>query len=315
MTLRLFISYSHKDEHYLDRFHVHLAQSMREGVFQGWYDREIDAGADIDNEVAQELELADIYVALVSPDFINSNYCYNVELQRALERQKHGTMVVVPVIIEACDWQSTPLGKLKALPKDGKAIAEWTNENVAYLDVIKALRKLQNSVVSPFETKAENSRIELIGHPQANGPKSKFRIKKNFGQIDRQNFKSDAFKEISDYFEKSIEELNGIDGIKAKYIDQSPTTFGCIIENLNYSSTKTIWVTKSSTMGDISIRYGADPSDNSSNGMFVINHDEYELYFDALMFHFHEDQKHLDANAVAELIWNDLLKSVGIEIA
>ena len=299
----------------MDRFHVHLAQSMREGVFQGWYDREIDAGAAIDEEVSQELELADIYVALVSPDFINSNYCYNIELQRALERQKGGSMVVVPVIIEACDWQSTPLGKLKALPKDGKAIAEWTNENVAFLDVIKALRKLQNSVVSPFETKSERPLTQSIAKPQAGISPGKFRIKKKFGQIDKEAFKTDAFNAIKDYFKRSIEELNGIDGIQAKYVDQGMTTFGCIVENQNYSSTKTIWITSSSAMGDISIRYGADPSSSSSNGMFVINHNEYELYFDSLMFHFYEEKKHLDANAVAELIWNDLLKTVGIEIA
>src|SRR4051812_5397437 len=108
MTKRLFISYSHRDDHYLDRLHVHLAQAMREGVFQGWFDREIAAGGDIDGDVARELELAHIFIALVSPDFIASEYCFDRELAKALERRSAGTMVVVPVVVEPCDWQRTP---------------------------------------------------------------------------------------------------------------------------------------------------------------------------------------------------------------
>jgi hypothetical protein len=83
---RLFISYSHNDRRLLERLHKHLAQLQREGSVSAWYDREISAGGKIENEIKTELAAADIFIAALSPDFIASSYCYDVELQHALAR-------------------------------------------------------------------------------------------------------------------------------------------------------------------------------------------------------------------------------------
>jgi hypothetical protein len=139
---KAFISYSHRDEKSLERLHAHLATLRREGKITAWYDREILAGDDIDGAIGTNLKESEIFLALVSPDFLASNYCYEQEMAKALQRHAEGTLRVVPVILEPCDWKTTPLGKLKALPKDGKAISTWTNENIAYLDVVTELRRL-----------------------------------------------------------------------------------------------------------------------------------------------------------------------------
>ncbi len=49
--VKAFISYSHRDEKALERLHTHLATLRREGKISTWYDREIQAGQEIDREI------------------------------------------------------------------------------------------------------------------------------------------------------------------------------------------------------------------------------------------------------------------------
>lgn len=70
-----------------------------EGAIDDWYDREILAGADIDDEIKAQLESRELFLALVSPDFLASKYCRDTELKRAVERHQAGEVVVVPIIV------------------------------------------------------------------------------------------------------------------------------------------------------------------------------------------------------------------------
>jgi hypothetical protein len=117
--MKAFISYSHRNEQMLERFHTHLTMLRREGAITDWHDREICAGARLDKEIIQHLNECEIFLALVSPDFLSSEYCYGKEMARAIERHEAGELVVIPVILEPCDWQASPLKEFKALPKDG----------------------------------------------------------------------------------------------------------------------------------------------------------------------------------------------------
>ncbi len=132
-----FVSYSHRDEGTLERLKAHLSPLRRDGRIETWYDREIRAGGEIDGEISAELEACDIVFLLISPDFLNSDYCMNTEMTRAMERHEEGTARVIPIIVEDCYWKSSPFKNLKALPKDGKPISNWTNENTAFLNIGK----------------------------------------------------------------------------------------------------------------------------------------------------------------------------------
>ena len=86
----IFFSYSHKDEALRDQLEVHLAMLKRQGVISTWHDRRLVAGDDVDTGIAKELNQADIILLLASPDFLASDYCYGVEVARALERHAAG---------------------------------------------------------------------------------------------------------------------------------------------------------------------------------------------------------------------------------
>jgi hypothetical protein len=83
---KLFFSYSHKDDDLRDELETHLAPLLREGVIEVWHDRRIGAGKDFANEINRHLEEADIVLLLISPYFIASDYCYDIEMTRAMKR-------------------------------------------------------------------------------------------------------------------------------------------------------------------------------------------------------------------------------------
>ena len=112
-----FISYCHKDEALKDQLRAHLAPLRRESLIDAWHDRRIAAGDRFDRGISSAVESADVILLLVSSDFIDSDYCYDVELRRAIERHELGDAMVIPVILRACAWQETRFGQLRATPK------------------------------------------------------------------------------------------------------------------------------------------------------------------------------------------------------
>ena len=86
----IFFSYSHADEALRDRLEVHLSLLKRQGVIETWHDRRISPGEAIDRSIGTRLDTADVILLLVSPDFVASDYCYDVEMTRALERHERG---------------------------------------------------------------------------------------------------------------------------------------------------------------------------------------------------------------------------------
>src|SRR5947209_947894 len=86
--LEIFCCYAHEDEALLNKLKTHLKPLQRQGLIDVWQDRDISAGTQWEQEINKHLDEADIILLLVSPDFIASDYCYNIEMKRALERDK-----------------------------------------------------------------------------------------------------------------------------------------------------------------------------------------------------------------------------------
>jgi tetratricopeptide (TPR) repeat protein len=145
-ALTLFISYSHKDEALKDELVVHLASLKRQGKIQAWQDRDIEAGTEWDAEIKQQLEAAEIILLLITPRFIASDYCYDEEMQQAMQRHEAGSARVIPVILKPCDWQHSPFSKLQVVPKDAKPVAEWSDPDAAFLNIAQNIRRTVESL-------------------------------------------------------------------------------------------------------------------------------------------------------------------------
>lgn len=206
----LFFSYSHKDESLRDELEVHLAILKREGSIEAWHDRKILAGDDLDHAIDAKLESADVILLLVSPDFLNSDYCYDVEVQRAMERHHQGSARVIAVILRPCDWQSTPFAKLLVTPTDGKAITKWPDRDEAFLDVVKQIRTALPKRQEPPVLRAPHDPAETFAKVMGNvtAPRSSnLRVKKSFTEVDKDRFMDETFEFMALYFEGSLDEL------------------------------------------------------------------------------------------------------------
>ena len=136
----VFFSYSHVDESLRDQLEVHLAMLKNQGLIEAWHDRRIKAGDEFGNSISAQLEQADVILLLVSPEFLASKYCYEIEMARAMERHDAGDARVIPVILRHCDWHAAPFGKLLAAPRDGKPVKSWPDIDEAFFDVVKMIR-------------------------------------------------------------------------------------------------------------------------------------------------------------------------------
>ncbi len=136
---RVFVSYDCRDRGRLNEFHGHLANLREEGVITAWADREISAGTSTGRDASSKLDEASLFVPLVSSELLNSRYCYDLEMTRAMTLHESGHLQIAPVILEDCDWRRSPFGQFKPLPQ-GKPIGAWPNEGAAFEEVIAGLR-------------------------------------------------------------------------------------------------------------------------------------------------------------------------------
>ncbi|WP_437962115.1 toll/interleukin-1 receptor domain-containing protein [Sorangium sp. So ce119] len=139
--IRLFFSYSHKDEALRDELETHLALLKREGLLQSWHDRRIAAGDEWAGQIDRNLDEADVILLLVSADFLASDYRFDTEMKRALERHDAGQARVIPVVLRKSDWHSAPFARLQALPKEARPVTLWRDRDEAWTDVALGIRR------------------------------------------------------------------------------------------------------------------------------------------------------------------------------
>lgn len=169
---KVFISYSHKDETHKEDLEEHLTMLKRSNVISVWHDRKILPAEDWKDQIDTNLESADIILFLVSPSFLASDYCYDKEVNRAMERQDQGTAQIISIIVRPCDWGACDFSKFQAVPKDAQAITTWSDKDTAWLDAINGIKehitnftpkkKLEIVEVIDYGIKPSNSLLEWI---------------------------------------------------------------------------------------------------------------------------------------------------------
>jgi hypothetical protein len=186
-SVNIFYSYSHKDEELKERLEEHLSTLRHKGIIKEFNDRKIVSGEEWEKEISEKLQNADIILFLLSASFLNSDYCYDIEVKSAIKKYKEGNVLIIPVIIRPCDWKESPLGKFQALPKDGKAITLWPNDDQAWMDVVNGIKKAISNEKVNSSLKQD---IELNGNRKFTRPvhgdyadNASIQIKNNSGNI------------------------------------------------------------------------------------------------------------------------------------
>ena len=135
----IFVSAAPADQALQQELKAHLNLLQQEGRISWWAETESQSPAAGQQEIDQPLNTAQIILLLVSPDYLNSAYCSGVEMKRALERFDRGEARVIPIIVRPVDWQSTSLGHLQVLPRDGQPLATWSDREQGWREIVQAL--------------------------------------------------------------------------------------------------------------------------------------------------------------------------------
>lgn len=303
----IFFSYSHKDEALRNELEIHLAALKRQGVISTWHDRRIVAGDEFAGKISENLESADIILLLVSPYFIASDYCYEVEMKRAMERHEAGEAKVIPVILHPCDWHGTPFGKLMAVPSDGKPVYKFPNMHDAFLEVTQAIRSVAGNLKAP----ATSSDVSFVPSPGSApvrdlGPRSSnLRIKKSFTDRDKDKFLEDAFEYMAKFFEGSLGELAqrnpGVEG-HFRRIDASRFTATVYLGGKALNRCKISCGERRSFLSGITYSVNDSLDDTSFNEQLSVEDDGYTLNLHPLGMAM-RSQEALSVEGAAEFYW------------
>jgi predicted ATPase len=152
---KVFISYNHADEAQAKRILIHLNPLIRDGTIDVWHDRCIKPGEDWRRVIDTEIEETDVALFLVSPGFLASEFCQDVEVPSMLLRQQNEALVVIPIIVDYCDWANIVwLGRTNVLPRDGKPVSSFRPQSKAWTQICQELR----GIIS----KSEPRRVEVV---------------------------------------------------------------------------------------------------------------------------------------------------------
>lgn len=138
---RIFISYSHKNEDCKDEFRTMISPMVKEGHWKVWDDRWLLPGDNWNKEILKHLNEANVIVLMLTANFFESDFIYNIELTRAIERHEKGEALIIGVIVSDCMWEETPLNKILMLPKDGTPIERHKNRSEVWKTVASKIKE------------------------------------------------------------------------------------------------------------------------------------------------------------------------------
>ena len=141
--LKLFYSYSHLDEDRINGFLKHITPLKNKGLISEWYDRQIKAGENFQENIDNNLDDANIVCLFVSSNFLASDQC-RAEKEDAIELKKRKKGVsVIPIILSPCGWKDDPdISSILALPTDGKPVSNFEDSDVAWNNVYNGLKSV-----------------------------------------------------------------------------------------------------------------------------------------------------------------------------
>lgn len=314
---KLVFSYSHVDEQLRNELEKHLSPLKRMGRIETWHDRRIIPGKEFDPEIDQHFAEADIILLLVSPDFIASDYCYEIEMNNSLQRHEKKEAIVIPVILRPCAWHSLPFGKLLAGTPDGKEIVKYTHIDDGFVDVVKAVTRalddIGKSQVRPSSS-IDMSSGSLSGIPKSSsGPRSSnMAIRKRFTDRDRDLACKEGFDYLVRFFANSLGELsNRNPELDTDFRERDADSFECsIYKSGSRVSHCGIWRnSRNSGLGDICYSTSGISS-NSCNDSVSVDSDGAILGFKSMMGVMVGQNRDtlLTAEGMAEHFWGQLLR-------
>ena len=142
VPMKLIYSSASADDAFREQLSAHLHSLVQQGWLSEWHEQLIPAGTEVAQERRRAWRSADIILLLLSADYFLSDAYDDQEMQQALERHHLGQVLIIPVLLRPCEWQSATVGHLQCLPRNGIAVTLWEDRDAALLSVAQELHRL-----------------------------------------------------------------------------------------------------------------------------------------------------------------------------
>jgi hypothetical protein len=146
----LFVSYSHNDVEWLARLRIHLKPYVKSGKLTIWDDSNIGAGSDWKNEIKNALNSSKVALLLVSAHYLASDFIVENELTPLLNLAQNGGTNILPIIVEPCDYSTSPLNKFQSLNPETNPLSGMSkfDQEVFF---VKASKDIRKAILSDLE--------------------------------------------------------------------------------------------------------------------------------------------------------------------
>ncbi len=161
VAISIFVSYAPQDDTLLQELEKHLRPLQRQGIITTWHRRKLLAGMDWQHVLDDHLDKALVILLLISVDFLDSEYCYGVEMQRALTRHASGDVIVIPVLLRSAYLQGSPLAHLQCVPRNGQPVTLWKDRDEAFREIVAEIHTAIQNLSAPRKKHLGNKEQKL----------------------------------------------------------------------------------------------------------------------------------------------------------
>lgn len=141
--VEIFISYSHENAAWFGKLRPLLKfRKPSSNLAHVWHDQLLEAGNRWHDEIESSLKKMDVFVCLVSYEFLASDYIMDVELPEALRQEKRKEVEIVPILLYPVnlDNDCPELKPFNPLPAWGKSWREFETDGGEHRDAHLPIR-------------------------------------------------------------------------------------------------------------------------------------------------------------------------------
>ena len=142
MGALVFVSYAHEDRDKKQELVGHLRPLEREGLIEIAEDERFLPGTQWREAIEDLVSRTDVFLILISHNYVQSEFCYEVELEAATRQVQAGKATLIPVVLSEVDWTHLPIAGFNALPTGGRAVDSFANLDNALKQVAEGVRRV-----------------------------------------------------------------------------------------------------------------------------------------------------------------------------
>jgi hypothetical protein len=173
---KVFVSYSHRDKDFLERFRVFIKPLERNHNIELWDDTKIPVGARWRREITKAIDSCKIAVLFISANFMASDFIIEDELPPLLKAAEDDGVVIVSVAVGVADVSDFEISELQWINNPDKPLNELiiSKRDRVFLNLSKKIKEIMGaspSVVSQktFQEISPSLPVEESGEQKSDG--------------------------------------------------------------------------------------------------------------------------------------------------